>query len=156
MTQDQEKISRIKNSLRFHSKGLSITEVARQLHMNRNSVAKYLEILHISGQADVKTHGMSKIYSLSQRVPISAMIGFSSDMILMVDDHHRILQVNDRLLRFAGISREDILGKEIETCGLSFLNNLPIDAAVKGTSEENKIIPEKRIENRGQIFFFAF
>ena len=49
MILDYQKISRIKNALRFHSKGMSISDIAHQLRMNRNSVAKYLEILQIIG-----------------------------------------------------------------------------------------------------------
>jgi response regulator of citrate/malate metabolism len=45
MILDQENIIRIKKALRFKSKGMSISEIASQLQMNRNSVAKYLEIL---------------------------------------------------------------------------------------------------------------
>ncbi|WAC03996.1 MAG: hypothetical protein OS112_05830 [Methanoregula sp.] len=50
MILDHEKISRIKTAPKSHKKGMSISEIARQLKMNRNSVAKYLEILLISGQ----------------------------------------------------------------------------------------------------------
>ena len=52
MILDHEKITRIKTALKFHKKGMSIPEIARQLTMNRNSVAKYLGILLISGQVE--------------------------------------------------------------------------------------------------------
>jgi|APFre7841882630_1041343.scaffolds.fasta_scaffold183238_1 response regulator of citrate/malate metabolism len=41
----QETIEKIKNLLRFHRNGLTITDIAKKLRLNRNSTAKYLEIL---------------------------------------------------------------------------------------------------------------
>ncbi|MDD1700695.1 MAG: hypothetical protein LUQ04_07870 [Methanoregula sp.] len=54
-------MSRIKNGLGSHSKGMSISDIAHQLRMNRNSVAKYLELLLISGHVDIKITGISGI-----------------------------------------------------------------------------------------------
>jgi len=109
MILDHEKIARIKKALKFHKKGMSIPEIARQLKMNRNSVAKYLGILLISGQAGAKEYGISKVYTLSQRVPVSAMMGFSSDMIVMADKSGWIIHADDRLIRFAYIQRETLI-----------------------------------------------
>ncbi len=77
MIPDSENISKIKKALMFQSKGMSISDIARQLRMNRNSVAKYLEILQGTGQVDVKSSGTSKIYFISPRVPLSAMLDLS-------------------------------------------------------------------------------
>lgn len=83
MILDHEKMARIKNALRFHPKGMSITAISRELKLNRNSVAKYLEILLMSGHVDARQFGMSKIYSITDRVPVTALMRFTSDMILM-------------------------------------------------------------------------
>ncbi len=145
MILDYQKISRIKNALRFHSKGMSISEIAHQLKMNRNSVAKYLEILQISGQADVKIIGTSKIYTISQRVPMSAMLGFSSDMIIMINRDGRIIQVNDLFLLFTGVSREDLIGSNFSNIAIDFLKDLPIDEILKGSSEKKIDSTEKKV-----------
>ena len=104
--------------------------------MNRNSVAKYLEILQISGQVDAKISGTSKIYTLSQRVPLSAMLGFSSDMVIIIDQEGRIIQVNDLFLKFTGFPREDLIGRTFSDIPLDFLKELPIDVILKGSSEK--------------------
>ena len=80
MILDQEKIARIKNLLKFKPKGMSISDISHSLKMNRNSVAKYLDLLLVSGQVEMRSYGTAKIYFLSQRVPLSAMLSFSSDL----------------------------------------------------------------------------
>jgi len=145
MILDYHKISRIKNALRFHSRGMSISDLAQQLMMNRNSVAKYLEILQISGQVDVKITGTSKIYTISQQVPVSAMLGFSSDMIVMINRDGRIIQVNDLFLKFSGVSREDLIGKKFSDITIDFLKDLPLDEILKGSSEKKIDTTEKKV-----------
>jgi PAS domain S-box-containing protein len=149
MILDYQKISRIKTALRFHSKGLSISDIAQQLRINRNSVAKYLEILQISGQVDVKKTGPSKIYTISPRVPVSAMLGFSSDMIIMIDRSGRIMQVNDPLLLFTGVSREDLIGNKFSDIPIGFLKDIPVDEVLKVSSETKIETIEKRVMCRG-------
>jgi len=111
MILDQDKIDRIRNELKFHPKGMSITELAHQLKINRNSVAKYLEILLISGQVESHPYGTSKVYMLSRRIPVSAMMSFSSDMILMIQADGTILQCNESFLKFSGLSYEKVIGQ---------------------------------------------
>ncbi len=53
----QETIKKIKSLLRFHRNGLTITDIAEKLRLNRNSTAKYLEILLISGDVNLNTFG---------------------------------------------------------------------------------------------------
>jgi PAS domain S-box-containing protein len=77
-------------------------------------VAKYLEMLVIAGHVDVKAFGPSKVYYISQRLPISAMLSLSTNFILVVDKDLRIINVNDRFLDFTKTKREEILNKSLE------------------------------------------
>ena len=79
---------------------MTITDISQTLHLNRNSVAKYLEILVTSGHVEKQPIGRAKLYSLSQRIPISAMLNLSSDMILILDEESKIWYANDNLLAF--------------------------------------------------------
>ena len=47
---DQEKITRIKQVLKWRPRGMTISDLSSHMKLNRNLVAKYLEILLISGQ----------------------------------------------------------------------------------------------------------
>ena len=53
----QEELSEIKKILKQNPKGMTVTDIAREMKLNRNSVAKYLDILLISGQAEMVTFG---------------------------------------------------------------------------------------------------
>ncbi len=126
MILDSEKLSRIKNALMFKSKGMNITEISHQLKLNRNSVAKYLEILIMSGEVESHPYGTSKIFTISQHVPVSAMLQFSSDMILMIARDGRIIQVNDQFLKYGNTTRESVIGKHYSQTGISFFSDIPI------------------------------
>ena len=97
---EQDKISRIRVLLKLHPRGLTISEVSQRLKLNRNSVAKYLEILLISGQAEAQNYGTARVFFLSRRIPISAMLSASSDLVVTLDEKHRIVFVNNNFLEF--------------------------------------------------------
>ena len=73
-------LSHIKELLRSHPRGMTIIDISQKIGINRNSVAKYLDVLLISGQVEMHAVGTAKLYFLSKRVPISAMLSLSSDL----------------------------------------------------------------------------
>jgi PAS domain S-box-containing protein len=138
MILDQESIIRIKKALRFKSKGMSISEIASQLQMNRNSVAKYLEILSMNGEVEAKKLGTSKVYTVSQRVPISGWIRFSSDMIVIFNPEGQVLQVNDPFLRFCNLTDDEITGSDIRKIKNPLFRDIPLDHFINNDSGEKK------------------
>jgi response regulator of citrate/malate metabolism len=58
----QEELTKIKTILKDNPKGMTVTDIARKIQVNRNSVAKYLDILLISGHAEMVTFGPAKVY----------------------------------------------------------------------------------------------
>lgn len=155
MNLDQEKILRIKKALKFSKKGMGISEIAQQLKINRNSVAKYLEILRVIGQVDIKKYGTSKVYSLSQTMPISAMMNFSSDLIILVDANRRIIQVNEQLLRFTGVKREKLIGEQIDQTGLGFLSGFPFDTVLTGKESVTETV-KRKVQQDGREVSLSF
>ena len=81
--------------------------------MNRATVAKYLEMPSVSGHADMRLFGTSKVYYISQRMPISAFLNFSSDLIIVLDGDSKVLNANDSFFEFANTRREDVVHKNI-------------------------------------------
>ncbi|MBN1195224.1 MAG: winged helix-turn-helix transcriptional regulator, partial [Methanomicrobiaceae archaeon] len=63
MEDENDTPSRILRALRFRPKGLTITELAKQIKATRNSVSKHLEILQIAGKVNVRAVGNAKLYS---------------------------------------------------------------------------------------------
>ncbi len=122
----QETIKKIKTLLRFHRNGLTISDLAEKLRLNRNSTAKYLEILLISGEVNLNTFGPAKVYTFSQKMPISAMLKFSADIILLIDNEMRVLDANENALSILGTSRENLVGNLIENVKSPLIARLAI------------------------------
>ena len=124
--------------LRARPRGMTITDISRYLHLNRNSVAKYLEVLVTAGQVERQRIGRAKLFFLSQRVPISAMLNLSSDMILIFDEESRIWYVNENLLAFEGKKREDLIGKRLDEAGIGVLGDPEVLARIQAPPEEQE------------------
>ena len=63
---DQSKIDAIKQELKWHPGGVTISALSYKMMMNRNLLAKYLDLLLKSGDVSVTIAGTSKVYSLSR------------------------------------------------------------------------------------------
>jgi len=123
MMQDyQQELGAIRALLKKNPNGMSVTDISKALKKNKNTVGRYLDILLISGQVDMRTYGMAKVYSLSQRVPLSAMLSYSKELIMVLDSESRILDTNANFLRLLHLSREETLGKNV-----SFLQSPEVD-----------------------------
>lgn len=137
LEEDRAIARKIRTLLKAHPKGLIITEIAQRLGINRNSAAKYLEILLFTGQVEIRQVGMAKIYTASQRVPLSGLLRFAHEQIVVVDDEGKIVQANDRLLDFWQLSREDLLGERFDRVDLAPLRGLVLPPA-DGTREAER------------------
>lgn len=114
MMQDyQQELVAIKDLLKKNPEGMSVTDISKALKKNKNTIGRYLDILLISGQVDMRAYGMAKVYTISQRVPLSAMLSYSRELIMVLDDAQRIVDTNDNFLHLLGLSREETLGKNI-------------------------------------------
>ncbi|MDD1697417.1 MAG: PAS domain S-box protein, partial [Methanoregula sp.] len=121
---DQEKIAKIKQILKWRPRGMTISDLSSHMKLNRNLVAKYLEILLISGQVEMQEIGPAKVYFLTQRVPISTMLEFSSDLVIVVDSEGKILQVNEHVVALLDMKREAITGLRVQEIDNPFIHNL--------------------------------
>ncbi len=119
----QKELTHVKEVLRANPRGMTVTDISREININRNSVAKYLDVLLISGQVEMKRMGPAKAYFLSHRVPISAMLNFSSDCILVFDGQLKIVQVNDIFLDLINADRDDIIDKKLSTVPFPIVND---------------------------------
>jgi PAS domain S-box-containing protein len=114
MALKREITAEIKELLGKNPKGLSITQIVRKIAINRNTAGRYLENLMVSGQVEMRQYGMAKIYRLAQRVPLSAMLSISSELIMLLDNSLRIIYANEPMYRFLGTTQVDLYGKNIE------------------------------------------
>jgi len=105
----KEITSLIKDLLKKNPQGLSITEIVRTTGINRNTAGRYLENLLVSGQVEMRRFGMAKIYGISHRVPISAVLSISSELVLQLDNNLRIVFINEPFLDLLGTEEKMIL-----------------------------------------------
>jgi PAS domain S-box-containing protein len=114
MMQDyQHELSLIKDLLKRNPEGMSVTDISKALNKNKNTIGRYLDILLVSGHVDMRTYGKAKVFTLSQRLPLSAMLSYSKELIMVLDNESRIIDVNDNFLSLLNLSRQDTLGKNI-------------------------------------------
>src|SRR5512136_1519446 len=142
MILDQEKITRIKKLLKARPKGLTISDISHNLKINRNSVAKYLEILLITGQVEMKMYGNAKVYYLSHRVPISSMLRFANELILVLDENMKVVEANDNFFSYFSVKKEDLIGNPISTSPLNTVDDFRINDMARDAIESGEISRE--------------
>ena len=151
-----EKIAvQITNLLRARPRGVTITDISKDLHLNRNSVAKYLEILVTSGHVEKQRVGRAKLFFLSPRVPISAMLNLSTDLILILDEQSKIWYANDNLLAFEEKDRSGIIGKDLNEMSLKIFSDPEIRSRLEAPSGEQEFQKEVAIHEDTDTLFFT-
>ena len=138
----EEELIAIRKLLRDSPKGLSISDISARLGTSRNAVAKYMDILTISGQVEKQTYGPAKIYFLSNRIPLSAMVDITSDLIMVLDKDLRVVQVNEGLLALIGKPRAEVLGLDLAAVNLPLSGEHELEehvrAAMEGTASSGE------------------
>jgi PAS domain S-box-containing protein len=118
MTDAPESLTQIVQILSRHPEGLNINDVANKLALNRNTVAKYLEILHQQGQVDIRHIGKSKLFTVSKRIPFSILTEISSDYIIGVDRDLNCIAANTRFYEWVSYKPKELLGKHISNLSI--------------------------------------
>ncbi len=154
VTQMEDEVVRIRDLLKDHPKGMTIEEISRLLPLNRTSTAKYLNTLLISGQAEMRTYGRAKVFSLTQRVPLSRLMSLSSDLILILDREQTVTYINDGFLEFLDQDRENITGKRIDQTTLPHYFSPEILTGIGKALEGKESSGEQDIRIRDQDYYF--
>jgi len=147
-------LSKIKNFLKGSAKGYTVTEISHAININRNSVAKYLDVLCISGVVELKVIGSAKIYSLTKRIPVSSILSLSSDYIFVLDDDFVIQYVNERVLDFEKKSPDDIVGKPFGQPGLLLLSLPDINRILQECTQGKDILKEIEVQAGEKTGYF--
>ena len=113
MEQLQKESFKILEILKKSPHGMSITEIARIINKNKHSVGRYLEVLQVSGQVEMRMFGKAKVFSAATRIPLDLLMNFSREFILILDSDNRVLHVNNYFLNLIKITRDAIIGKNI-------------------------------------------
>jgi PAS domain S-box-containing protein len=153
MTEVQEAYTAILKSLKSSPRGLTITDLSRKIKKDRNFTAKYLEVLHAEGKVEARQVGSAKVYWLSQRVPMSAFLCFTKNMIIILDLNMNIVQVNDQYLTFSELSKEDLVGRNILENGLPIISTPEALSIITSVTKE-QVIHDVRFSKNNFDFFY--
>lgn len=99
--------------LKDNPRGMSVTEIADAAHINRNTIARYMDNLLMAGRVEMRMFGKAKVFFLSKRVPVSAMLNLSSDMVLLTDSDLNVIQANEAVFSFLSCSEDELVGHPI-------------------------------------------
>lgn len=153
--QDQaDELTRIRTILKENPKGITIEDIAKKLPLNRTSTAKYLNTLQISGQAEMRSFGRAKVYTLSQRVPFSQMLNLSSDLLLVLDQNLIIMQVNEPFIKVFGHSSDELIGSSMSQSGLLPALSEKYLSQIRDSITGSEHITTDRLEINGKEYFF--
>jgi PAS domain S-box-containing protein len=150
----QKELARIREILKENSRGMTVTDISKELNMNRNSVAKYLDILLISGHAEMVTFGPAKVFFPSRRIPISAMLNFTLDYVILFDKELKIIQVNDNLLELLHIQSDGIIGQRIEDSSISIFKIPEMVEYANKALDGNESLLEANFKVEGKELYF--
>lgn len=154
MKENHEGLIKILEILKDNPRGMSVTQITEKIGMNRITVGHYLDILRTSGEVEMETYGQSKVYFISHRVPISAMMDLSSDYVIVLNNDQKIIQANNNILSLLQQNKEDILDKKIHTVLLPLHAVVDfqskIDQALKGEGVNEEI---RILKNTDEFFF---
>jgi PAS domain S-box-containing protein len=112
-----------------------------------------MDVLTISGQAEMRPLGPAKVYYLSQRVPISALLNFSSDYILVIDNTRKIIQISDNLLQFVNVEREAIIGLSIEEFPNPMFTGQEMQSRLKNVLDGKEIAFETKVQDSDREYY---
>jgi len=150
----ENEVARIRDLLKEHPKGMTIEEISRILPLNRTSTAKYLNTLLISGQADMRTYGRAKVFSLTQRVPLSNLMSLSSELILILDKEHTVSYANSQFLQNFHLTKQELVGKKVEQTPLSYYLPPQFLDSINGAFEGKESTGEQHIKIRDRDYYF--
>jgi PAS domain-containing protein len=111
-----QRFDQIRNLLKSQRRGLSISEIANCLGLQRHLVSKDLAYLQQMGQVEMVSIGSSKVFSYAMRKPLFGILDHTSDAIILLNDEGIIVEINEPLLSLVNLSREDLLGRRMVDC----------------------------------------
>ena len=117
----EEPTKQIVDLLKEHKDGLSITEISEKMTLNRNSIARYLDVLKNSGIISERTIGPAKLYRYEQQLPYKEQLELfkramdsASCGITIADAQDKempLIYVNEEFLNITGYERDEVIGK---------------------------------------------
>ncbi len=153
MQEAADNAARILKTLKYRPRGMTIADIARAAGINRTTAARQLELLRVNGQVERKEFGSAKVYYRAQRVPLSAFLCFTKNLVLVLDSANRIVQVNDPCCKLARREKDDLVGHTLADANLPVVST-PEALSIIESLEKEQIITDLRYPHEGKDLFF--
>lgn len=154
MSGNHEGRTKILEILKENPRGMSVTQITEIIGMNRITIGHYLDLLRTSGEVDMETYGQSKVYDISQRVPIQAMMNLSSDYVIVLNNDLKIVQVNNNIISLLHRRKEDIIDKKIHDILYPLNTGIDLQPMITQALEGEEVVEEIRIlKDKEELFF---
>lgn len=143
---DVQTLQRLNNVVRGHPGGISISKLSRETGINRNSVAKYLEIMLAAGQVEMKTVGAAKVFFHSKKIPLLHIADNFPEIIIIVDSSGKVFLANQSCNAFFGHSSGELAGKPLKE---ALLPGMPaqffeaVQAGIAGARADDVFVVER-------------
>jgi hypothetical protein len=120
----EKELEKVKKIVEESPRGITIKKIAKKIGVNRNVVAKYLDVLQMAGQIEMEKFGRSNVYFPAQSVPVSAMFDYANEFFVIVRKDLTTVEINNPFIKYLGlINKDKIVGKKIKT--LHFTKGYP-------------------------------
>jgi PAS domain S-box-containing protein len=139
--------------LKFSPRGMSITDIAKKLKRDRNAIARQLDVLKAEGKVDTRQIGTARVYWLSQRVPLSAFLCFTQNMILILDRNMNIVQANDKYIGLTGYTKDELIGKNLRALKIPIVSEPDVFGIIESTDKEQVITDVRSRVGNDELFF---
>nr|WP_319538248.1 PAS domain S-box protein [uncultured Methanospirillum sp.] len=134
---------------------VSTSQIARDLNMNRGSVAKYLEVLLTQGHVIMKPFGKAKQYCSSQKIPFDDLFDYLSEAMVILDTDLKILMVNKSFITTFDIrTGKNIIGTPLNRLNLPLLNDTTVQGNISRILESKTYINEMLLIDQIKDRFF--
>jgi PAS domain S-box-containing protein len=113
MGEERRELVTIRELLKKNPHGMSVTQIAEAIGMNRITVARYLDVMRASGQVEMEPYGQAKVFFISRRIPVTAILDFFSDGVAALDKEGQIIDTNRKFREIAGCRDIDLPGASV-------------------------------------------
>ncbi|MDD1720234.1 MAG: PAS domain S-box protein [Methanoregulaceae archaeon] len=153
MMEGHETPSAILGLLKRSPMGLTVSDIAKQMGCNRNSAAKHLEVLYAEGKVELRSIGTAKVYSLTHRVPLSAFLCFTKNMILILDADLAVIQSNSQYLKFSGLSKQELFGRSVQDKELPVVSSPEALSVILSAGKEQVISDIRYLHGKDEWYY---
>lgn len=138
MYREPKEFQNIRDLLEKNPGGLTPKDFAEKLPLCKNTIAKYLAMMHVLGQIDERPIGTTKLYTLSRRVPMDELMDLISDLVTVVDHDMKIIQINGKLLEFLSLKKEELPFGSLQDSKIPLLSEPYILKKIEGALSGRK------------------